>query len=163
MFQQGAFDVLPEILNGRGYISMFLAGILFSSGFTAPFAVAIFIEMADRVDPIIGALIGGVGALLSDLTLFECARISFHDEIHRLKSTAIMQWLHRMIHHETVSEHLRMAILWSFGGLIIASPLPDELGIMFLSSVESVDRKLFMLLCLPLNTLGILVILLAAR
>lgn len=163
LFQQGAFAPLIAGLNGHGYVSFFIGGILFSFGFTAPFAVAMFIEAASQADPYIAAPVAGIGALLSDLCIFGLARLSFSDELHRLRSTALIQRLHSLLHHESVSEHVRRYLLWSVAGLVIASPLPDEFGVTLLGGVTDINSRTFGMLCYALNTTGILLILLGTR
>lgn len=163
LFQMGVFDVLPILLQGQGYISMFLGGLLFSFGFTTPFAIAIFIEMADTVDPLLGAIIAGVGAMLSDLVIFHFIRFSFLDELHRLSKTSIISWFHRHTHKESIPEQIRHYIKWSIAGLIIASPLPDELGVTLLSSSADVKGKPFAAFCFTLDAIGILVVLLTTQ
>jgi hypothetical protein len=160
---QGFFDLLPELLNGHGYVSMFLGGLLFSFGFTTPFALAIFIEMADFVDPFAGAVIAGFGAMCSDLLIFRWLRFSFMDEIHRLKGTILMRWIHKKMHHDSVPEQIRRYVSWSVAGIIIASPLPDELGVSLLSSVDEVKDRPFALFCFLMDTTGVLIVLLTTQ
>ena len=164
LFQEGAFELLPSLFNAHGYISMFLAGLLFSFGFTTPFAIGIFVELSDTVDPVLGALIAGCGALLSDLTIFEIARFSIRDELRRLAGTGWARWLiHSVFNHERLSQRLRLYLLWSIAGIVIASPLPDEIGVTLLSGVSRLNAKQFALLCYAFNTAGIAVILFGAR
>jgi len=128
-----------------------------------PFAVGMFVEAAHRVDPFLAALIAGAGAFLSDMGIFAIARFSFHDELHRLSSTRMMQMLHTFMHHDRVPEKLRHYLLWSVVGLVVASPLPDEIGLTLLSGVSSIQGRKLGVLCFLLNTVGILLILLAVR
>lgn len=155
LFQVGAFDILVTTLNGHGYVSVFLAGLLFSFGFTTPFAIAIFVELAPDVHPVLAALVGGLGAVIADMGMFEFARFSFHDEIVRLKRTRPFRWVHTLFHHPGISDTLRTYLLWSFAGLIIASPLPDEFGVSLLSGVDEIDDRRFAALCYIMNCLGI--------
>ncbi len=161
LYHVGALDWLGQHLNGHGYVSVFLGGLLFSFGFTTAFGIAIFIEMAPHVNPVYAALIGGLGALLSDLCIFNLLRFAtFHDEVHRLKSMRLFLWLRSMLHHESVSERMRKYLLWSFAGLVIASPLPDEFGVTLLSSVTELKERQFAVICFAFNMLGIFIILL---
>lgn len=163
LYLQGFFDVLPELLGGHGYLSMFLGGLLFSFGFTTPFAIAIFIEMADFVNPFAGALIAGFGAMASDLLIFRFIRFSFLDEIHRLNKTTIIRWISDAIHRDSVPEQIRRYIAWSIAGIIIASPLPDEIGVSLLSGVSEVKDRPFALFCFALDTAGVLIVLLTTQ
>ncbi len=163
LFREGVFDFLPVLLKGQGYLTMFGGGLLFSFGFTTPFAIAIFIEMADTVDPLLGAAIAGVGAMLSDLIIFHFIRFSFMDELHRLSKTSIINWFRRHTHKESIPEQIRQYIKWSIAGLIIASPLPDELGVTLLSSSADVKGKPFAAFCFTLDAIGIFVLLLTTQ
>jgi hypothetical protein len=163
LYHLGAFDLLEEALNGYGIISMVLGGMLFSFGFTAAFAVGMFVAMTHEVHPLIGAILGGLGACITDFLIFQFIRLSFLDELHRLKSTAVILRLRGWLHRETFPERLREYLFWSVGGLLIASPLPDEIGVTLLSSITEIDVRRFILLCFSLNALGIFAILSAAR
>jgi len=163
-YHGGLFDWLGHVLNGRGYLSMFLGGMLFSFGFTTPFGVGIFVAMASEVHPLIAAPIAGAGALLSDLLIFQLVQFSvFHDEIHSLRTTRALLWLESLLHHERVSDRLRSVLLWTFAGMVIASPLPDEFGVMLVSSMMKMKRADFSFLCFLCNTAGVFLILVAAR
>ncbi len=164
LYEVGMFEWLDGRLHGLGYPGAFAAGLLFSYGFTTPFAIAAFVELAHEVNPIIAALLAGFGALLSDLVIFELLRFSsFGKEIDRLGRTNLITRVHSMIHHETVPEHLRRYALWTMAALVIASPLPDEIGIALLSSTTRISERAFSVLCFGINTLGILAILLLAQ
>ncbi len=160
---QGTFDHLVHAVSGEGYVSIFFAGLLFSFGFTTPFAIAFFVAAAGDVHPLPAALIGGVGAVLSDMTIFSVARFTLKDELHRLSVT---HWMHRsakILRGARVPRAIRTTALWLGAGFVIASPLPDELGVSMLSGITTLDTRRFALLCLLCNTVGIFLILLAAQ
>ena len=58
---------------------------------------------------------------------------------------------------------MRGILLWSFAGIVIASPLPDEFGVTLVSSVSTMRPRQFAVLCFLLNTAGIFVIFLIAQ
>lgn len=160
----GFFDRFSHYLNGHGYFSMLLGGALFSFGFTAAFGIALIIDVAVNVDPMIGALVAGIGATFVDTVLFSLVRFTvFHEEIHALRTSRVFVMIHRFLHRESVSERVRRMILWSVAGLVIASPLPDEFGVTLISSVSSMQKRDFVGFCFILNTLGILAIILGTR
>lgn len=160
---QGFFDWAGHLFNGQGYISIFLAGLFFSFSFTTAFATALFIDMAPEVHPLIAAPIGGIGALIADLTIFSLVRFSFDDELHHLFSRPFAQRIWMLFHHQNLTERMKAYLLWSIAGLIIASPLPDELGVFLLGHAATVERRWFAPFCFLVNTAGILVILWGAR
>lgn len=165
LYHLGYFGIFESgFLSGHGYISAFIGGLLFSFGFTSPFGIALFASLAPHVHPVPAAIVGGFGSFLMDLAIFELLRFStFHDELHRLRETRWFAGLHRLLHHESISHRIRMYLLWSFAGIIIASPLPDELGVSLVSSTTDINGKTFGILCFVMNTLGILFILLVSR
>ena len=164
LFATGVLHTVVASLNGHGLVSVFLGGLLFSFGFTSAFGIAIFIEVSPYISPWIAAPIGGVGAFLSDLMIFQFVRFSlFHDEVRRLRESRVIQFFRRCFHHESISDAMRGILLWSFAGIVIASPLPDEFGVTLVSSVSTMRPRQFAVLCFLLNTAGILCILLGAR
>lgn len=163
LYHQGFFDFLDRI-NGYGYVSVFVAGLFFSFGFTTPFAVAAFVEIAPFMHPLVAAPIAGVGAFLSDRLIFDVIRFAyFHDEIRRIQLSRPIRWIRSLIHRETVSERVRRYLLLTCAGLVIASPLPDEFGVTLMSAATRIDSRTFCILSFTLNTVGIYVILQLAR
>lgn len=163
LYHFGTFNWVEHVFDGYGYASMFIGGILFSYGFTAAFGIAIFIEMAHEVHPLLAAPLAGIGALVSDMFIFSIVRYTtLHDEIHRIQFSKPIMWIRSLLHHKKVSERIRTYVLWAFAGIIIGSPLPDELGVALLSSVTELKQKQFIVLCFTLNTLGVLLVLLTA-
>lgn len=163
LYHGGALDWLDR-LHGYGYLSIFIGGLLFSFGFTTPFAIAIFVELSPYINPFIAAPVAGLGAVVSDFLIFDLIRFSlFHEEILRLRSSRLVLWLHSLIHHDSLSERMRNVLLWSFAGMIIASPLPDELGVSLVSGISKVRPREFAVLCFGFNTVGALLILLGSR
>lgn len=154
---------LDRIPVSAEYFAIFVGGLLFSFGFTSPFGIGVFLEVGHKVDPILGGILGGVGSLLSDLVIFEVMRFElFHDELRLLRSSRLATWIHGVLHHERFPSKLKEYILWSFAGIIIASPLPDEFGVALISSITDVRARSFAILCFTFNTAGIILLLLAS-
>lgn len=163
LYRAGVFRAFERTLDGGSYLSVFVAGFFFSYSFTTAFAIAFFIAVAPDVHPFAAAPLAGAGALCADFLLFRFIRSGLDDEIHRLKSTRLILWLGEVFHRHSPLERIRTYLLWSVAGLIIASPLPDELGVSLLSTVGEIDPRKFAVFCFAVNTLGVLAILLAAR
>ena len=165
LYISGGLSWLHDIDHGTGeYISLFVGGMLFTFGFTAPFGVGVFVEVAHAVNPFVGSLIGGLGALTGDLVIFHVLRFDvFQSEIDHLRSTRLLQWLHTVFHHERFPEKARAYFLWIFAGIIIASPLPDEFGVALVSAFSDIRKSTFAILSFTLNMLGILTVIEGAR
>lgn len=165
LYQTGMLSWIHEIDHGTGeYVSAFIAGVLFTFGFTAPLGVGIFVEIAHATNPFLASLLGGIGSVIADLFIFQMIRFDlFSSEINRLKTTRFVVFLHRALHHESISERVRSYLLWIFAGIIIASPLPDEFGVSLVSAFSDIKKSTFLVLSLCLNAVGIFVILETAR
>ena len=67
---------------------MFITGLLFSFGFTSPFAVAILLAMKpDNI--LLFAIIGGIGATISDVLIYKFVKFSFENEFLELKKKGL--------------------------------------------------------------------------
>ncbi|MBP7708585.1 hypothetical protein KA107_02775 [Candidatus Pacearchaeota archaeon] len=140
------------------YLFYFLFGILFTFGFTTPFAVGFFI-ISNPENIFLAAIVGGLGALLADLLIFKIIRFSFMEEFNRLKKTKQFKFLirHTILH---LPNRIRVYLLYALSGLVIASPLPDELGIIMLAGLSDIKLKYLAAVSFIFNTLGILIMIL---
>lgn len=148
--------VIPQLrefvfaIAESGPIGAFVIGILYTVGFTAPLATAMVIDAAATTSPWILAFLGGLGAMLYDTLIFAFVRKTTHVSLF----TNIRQRFFG-----------RPAITWTLaaiGALVIASPLPDELGSGLLG-LSNIPQRYFVPLSFILNGLGILIIALLAR
>jgi len=138
------------------FIGAFVAGILFTSLFTTPLAVAVFLSLVPEMNFFAVVGIGALGALLGDLFLFGLIRHTFAADMEYLLNR-------RSYRRYTALLHRRMFrwLLPFIGALIIASPLPDELGI-GLMGVSSMKVSTLMGISFTMNAFGIALISLAA-
>lgn len=160
-FQTHLFELIALKLNHQGYISVFLAGMLFSYGFTTPFAVGMFLAIGDQVNILYAAPLAAVGALLSDLIIFRFIRSEFQDEFDRLKMTRPILAL-KLFLREHLRPKAQVYLSWVVGGIIIGSPLPDELGVSLLSGFSKINQKVFVLIDYFCNMAGIAIFLVLA-
>ena len=137
-------------------LGSFLAGIFFTSVFTAAPATIILAEAAQANSIFLVALFGGLGALLGDWIIFRFVE-------NRL-SGDILYLIKKVSFEKRAIFKLRI-FSWFIpllGALIIASPLPDEIGIALMGFAK-VKAPVFILISFAFNTLGILIIGLIAR
>lgn len=123
MVKSGILDIIIGWI-GAGPVSSFIAGIFFTSAFTmAPSSVALA-SISTYSSFWTVAVWGALGALCGDLVLFFFIKDRFaNDLINSLKPS--------LVKHVMQSLHLGF-IKWLsplLGGIIIASPFPDEFGI----------------------------------
>lgn len=145
-------------LEDLKYLGIFIAGIFFSFGFTAPFAAGFFIT-SNPGNVLVAGIVGGCGALIADLIIFNFVRSSFQDEFNRLKkNNALLQsnkWIEKRLGRKVM-----VYLMYVFAGFLIASPLPDEAGMVMLAGLTKIKTNMVALIGLTLNTLGIILLLL---
>ena len=74
LFKIPAFQEFLYHLGNFGYIGAFISGMLFVSTFTISIATVILIFLSQVLDPIEIGVVAGLGAVLSDLTIFHFIR-----------------------------------------------------------------------------------------
>lgn len=153
-------DFLPfhNLLSSMGYFGVFILGLFFAYGFTAAPATSLLLIIAKEYNLLLAALIAGLGALVADLIIFNFVRHSFADEIEKLFKEKIVVHLY----HKTPIL-IRRYLIPATAGFIIASPLPDEIGVSLFALSRNVSTKTFLIFSYILNTTGIFVILLVGN
>jgi len=148
-------SVLPfqSELLALGYPGAFILGMLFSYGFTAAPATVFLLMLAKDYNMFLFGPIAGLGALTADLIFFTFIRGSFADEIKGVSNERVVKKLRHLLHG-----HLKKYVVPALAGLIIASPLPDEIGVCLLAT-SKISPRAFSVLSYILNTLGILAVL----
>jgi len=149
------FQPFHKLLFSWGYFGTLLAGIFFSFGFTAAPATAILLILAKQQNIFLAGFIAGFGALIGDLVLFNFIRHYFTDEIKKLHNKKVITHLNNII-----PAGIKKYFILVLAGFIIASPLPDEIGISLLAASRSISIAFLSALSYSLNTAGIFVILL---
>lgn len=140
-------------LGGLGYIGAFIAGILFVSTFTVATGSLILLILAEKLSPIELGLIAGLGAVVGDLAIFRFVKDGLVSEIESIYN------------HFDDNHHLKKLFHskyfnWTLpiiGAIIIASPLPDELGVSLIG-MSKMSTYRFMLMSYLLNSAGIFLV-----
>lgn len=139
------------------YLGSFVAGVFFTSIFTSAPATVALAEIAKDNSIWSVALFGGIGSLGGDIFLFKFIRHHVTRDLKYLLSLIKLEesWLARAHHwHELKIFKFLLAFL---GALIIASPLPDELGLM-IWGVSHIKTRTVAMLSFTLNFIGIALI-----
>jgi len=122
------FGTLIEKIETFGYLGAIISGFLFTSTFTAAFAGLLLINFAEVLDPFWLILCATLGALSSDLLIFHFVKDKVSDEITPIYEHFIAKnHLKKIIHTKYFSWTLPV-----IGALLMATPLPDELGVSLL-------------------------------
>lgn len=135
------------------FIGSFIAGLFFTSVFTTAPAIVALGEMSQASSIATVALFGSLGAVIGDVVIFKFIRDRFSDHLMELLHLKKEGKKIKIRHHL----HLFRWVSFFVGGLIIASPLPDELGISFLG-FSKMNLKMFIPISFIFNFIGILLI-----
>lgn len=145
-------------LHGMGYIYVFFFGCLFAFGFSTPIATGFFVTFSPS-NIFLTALIGGLGAMVSDLLIFKFVKISFTDEFEALKKEKIFLKFRELFQVKWIMK-IEKYLVFIFAGIVIASPMPDEIGIIMLAGFDQIDVKTLGILSFIFKMAGIYVLLL---
>ena len=158
LLKSGLVSDLLTVTKGRELLGSFIAGIFFTSVFTTAPATVTLGQIAQANSIWLTALFGALGAVLGDLAILRFFRGVFEARLAALLA------------HRGPIRRLRAIFrlklfrwfLLLIGGLIIASPLPDELGISLLGFSKA-KRRTFVIVSFAFNFIGILIIGLVAK
>jgi hypothetical protein len=145
---------IREIIAGSGLLGAFIAGSMFTYGFTSAPATAAFLIMSKSHNLVITALIGGIGSLFGDMVIFKLIRGSFSDEVKKLAHEKIIKEA-----NHAMPKKIKRYFTPVLAGLIIASPFPDEVGVCMMASDKWISQKKFAAISYIFNTIGILALL----
>jgi hypothetical protein len=154
LFSGVLYEPLHEALLVLGYLGTFLAGLLYPYSFTSVAGTAILLVLAQNQNIFLAGVIAGIGALISDLAIFCFVKYSFGGEVQQLSQGSSIKTLNRVI-----PARLRTPLFVVLACVLIASPLPTEIGIMLLTSVKKLSLKQFLVLVYLLHLSAIFVIL----
>lgn len=141
------------------FLGSFITGIFFTSVFTAVPATVTLGEIAQNNNVFWTAFFGGLGAVVGDLIIFRFVKDSLSEHIitafENIRQKKILLFFNRERRH--IGWLLKL-----LGAIIVASPLPDEIGLTLLgfSKIKTVH---FIPLSFLLNAAGILIIGLIAK
>ncbi len=157
LVRTGVINNLLTSTQELKFIGSFIAGIFFVSVFTAVPATVVFAEIAQSGSIFWTAFFGGIGALVGDLIIFRFIKDNLSDDflylIKKSKSERLIS---------IFQLRLFRWLIPFVGALIVASPLPDELGLTMMG-LSKMKTSLFIPVSFVLNSLGILVIGLIAK
>jgi len=142
-----------DILLPVKFLAIFITGLMYAPLLTTPLSIAAFYLLALHTNPILIAVIGGIGAAVGDVLIIHVLRLLKKD-LPKIKSKSLAHDLRRILH--SVNLHF---ISFTLGVLIIISPLPDEIGLILLGVTNMSDIKILLLTAI-LNMIGIYLILL---
>ncbi len=153
LYRLESFHSLLLSLGELGYIGAFIAGMLFVVSFTAVSGAIILLVLAEQLNPAYLALIAGAGAVAGDLFIFRFVKDELFNEVLPIFNKFGGKHLKVIFHTKYFSWSLPV-----IGALIIASPLPDEIGVSLIG-LSRMSTLSFLSLSFFLNSLGIFIVL----
>lgn len=140
-------------LGGAGFIGAFIAGILFVSMFTVATGALILSTLAEYLHPLEIAIIAGLGAVVGDLIIFHLVKDSLTREIEDIYNNHLGgKHISKLLHTKYFNWTLPV-----IGAIIIASPLPDELGVSLIG-ISGMKIYKFVFISFLLNMIGIFLV-----
>lgn len=148
-------------LGGLGYLGAFIAGIMFVSIFTVASSSVILLVLAEKLSPIGIGIIAGLGAVAGDYLIFRFLKNKLLNEIEPIYASLGGNYVSRTIKAVLETKYFNWLIP-VIGAIIIASPLPDEIGIS-LMGFSKMKTERFLIVSFILNSIGIFLIVSASN
>ena len=140
------------IFSTNVYVTSFFAGIFFTSIFTTAPAIVVLGELSQEGSVLFVAISGAIGAVIGDYVLFRFFKDRFAEDLKELFSCkSRRKW--EIIFKKKIFRFITPLL----GAFIIASPFPDEFGIMLLS-MSHIRTAFFIPISFVFNALGIYII-----
>ena len=139
-------------------LGSFIAGLFFTSIFTTAPAIIAIGEISQIQSVLHVAFFGALGAVVGDLIIFRFIRDKLSDHLMELMKHIIQGAKVTLRHHLKFFRWITFFI----GGIIIASPLPDELGVGLLG-LSKMSMKVFIPIAFFGNFIGIIALGLVAN
>jgi len=153
LVRQPEFATQLHKIGEWGYLGAFFAGMLFSSTFTIAIGAVILLVFAETLHPIELGLVAGLGGVFADVLILRMFKSGLSSELQTLfNHFDPRHHVKHLLHSKYFSWTLPL-----IGAMIIASPLPDELGVslMGISRMKSIN---FLLISYVMNSMGIFLV-----
>lgn len=147
--KSGAIQLLLGLGGNWSIVSSFIAGTFFTSVFTIAPATIGLVAISDTAPPLLVAGFGAFGAVLVDLIIASFVRKDLNQDFESIKRFSL-KWHFISLFHFGFLKWFAFIL----GLMVIASPLPDELGLFFIG-ISKVKAKYLPLLLFMANFLGI--------
>lgn len=150
--QDQSFRTFLLSLGSLGYLGAFIGGMLWVSTFTMATGIVILLVLAKQLPFVQLGAIAVLGAVIGDFLIFHFVKDDLINDIRPIYNKLGGKHLTKVLHTKYFSWTLPV-----IGALIMASPLPDELGVslMGLSQMKALE---FFLISLLSHTTGIFLI-----
>ena len=154
-------DTVVQFLGSFGYLSALVLGFLFSFGFTTTPASATLFFLGKQLNPFLMALVGAVGAALSNLTIYMFVKYQFLEEIRYIFSEELKLEFSKF--EITLTQSL-MRKRWmkifvpALAGVLTAMPVPTELVAAVLWNIVRYRPHIVLIYSFIFSFIGILLL-----
>ncbi len=148
----GALAYLRSLASPVPFLDSFVSGMFFTSLFTTPLSFVFFADIAKTTNILYMALWGACGAVVGDTFLFFFIKDTLEEDVKYILRAPKYKRLFS-IFKRGVFRYLTPCL----GALVIASPLPDELGIAMMG-FSDMETAFLVPVSFIMNFIGILLI-----
>lgn len=149
IFQSDTVHTILLNIGSLGYLGAFIAGILFVSTFTIATGVTLLLIFSELIPAWQIGIIAGIGAVVGDFLIFRLVKNNLLLEITEIYNGLGGKHITHLLKTKYFGWFFPV-----FGAIIIASPLPDELGVSLLG-ISKMKTYQFLILSFVLNATGI--------
>lgn len=152
------FEILVNFFAGTYFIpATIIIGALFAITFTTAISTSVLIILAQTTNnPFLVALLAGLGSSLANFVIYKYFEKEIISDVEIIEPRYAKRLAHKIIHSK-----LFLGLVPYAAALLLASPLPDEVGMLLLTSASYKYKHIF-LLSFGFHTVGILAIILLA-
>ena len=152
-----SFHALLLNLGSFGYLELYCRHIVCTT-FTVATGAVILLVLAEKLSPLEIGIIAGFGAVLGDFTIFKFVKDGLVNEVREVyEKIDHGNHLLKLLHTKYFSWMFPI-----FGAIVIASPLPDEIGVSLLG-IGKMKSYQFLILSFILNAVGIFLVVSASK
>ncbi len=154
--------IIQNTITSLGYFGAFIAGILYAYGFTSTIATSIFLILGTKSHLLLSGFIASIGAFIGNIIIYLFVTHTLEDEIKKLSKEKIIVKINKFIKStKLLPKFVKKYILIFIAFGILASPLPNEIGITILAASKKIlPHEPPYILLYVVEAIGILLILL---
>jgi hypothetical protein len=143
------FQPLLLTFGSLGFVGAIVAGMLFVTTFTVATGAVLLGILLPQMGLIQLTILASIGAIIADLLIFFYVKDGLVGELTPIYKKLGGSKLNKILHSHTFSWTLPV-----LGAIIMASPIPDEIGVALLG-LSRISVSKFLVISATLNLVGI--------
>ena len=146
--------IIENILSKLSILGVFVSGVMYTYSFTASVGTGAFLILAKAYSPVLLAVIGGIGAGIADVSILKfLEKFGFSSEFDGFSKEGWFVSICNKMPFLTSRMFLNVV-----GIITLASPLPDELGVILIERGKYISAKYLFILGVIANAIGIYIL-----